>query len=45
MTGDLGGAVENADLLGVGQEGELATHVGMRHGIVVPVEPGVGSCR
>jgi len=42
MTGDQDGAVEDADLLGIGEEGQLATHVGVRDGVVVPVEPGVG---
>jgi hypothetical protein len=42
MTGDQGGSVEDADLFGVGEQGQLATHVGVRHGVVVLVEPGVG---
>ena len=42
MTGDQDGAVEDADLSGIGEDGQLATDVGVRDGVVVPVEPGVG---
>ena len=43
VKGDEQGDVEDEELLGIGEEGKMEKEVGVREGVVVKVEKGVGS--